>query len=780
MIKKNYSKLCLAFSFLIASDAYSGGAQLEEVIVTAQKREQNLQDVPMAVTAIGRELIENNEINSIQDLTKVVPSLRFSSDAYINSAVNIRGVGTNVYSVAVEPNVSVMLDGVVLARNSLATFDFADIERIEVLRGPQGTLFGKNASAGLVHVITRDPSPEFEARVRSSFEQPENFPGDFMKLQTSVSGPLSKGLGLRVTAYGKQSNGHLEDIQQNTNEPDSVFFGLRSKLRWDPSEALTLRLNLEHQVKDGHSGLMTYRDGNPSLRERSAPIEFGEHNRLARSHGNNFSDSKTSAASLSVDWDVGSFVLSSVTAFREANNHDNITVYGLDGQRGHLRSNVTEIDIETFTQEFRITSANNERFEYTAGVLWFDNWVKEDYDRDITDLPATLVAGTFVPIAIPAGIGDGLGGADAVNNYDTRDAVVEIQNLGLFAEGTWHLADDWHVTAGARYIDESVAVVLDTSAQLSYTGTGTELQSSSFSSPSVTTSDKTVTGKIALLYDWADDITAYGSISTGYRGATFDLAGEDEQAALDNPVDPEKALAYEFGLKSRLFDNRLELNVAAFLTYFEDFQAQIRDLQTTGSIVAHRLDNAGELETRGVEIEFQARPFEALTVGGAVLFNRAVFNEFVTQCFAGQRADEGGAIDSDGDGNCDAQDVAGGVLANAPKRTVSINARYEHMLIDVDNVLYGQINTRWQDDVQFTNEQQPTTIQEGYGITDLRFGWLGAENAFELAAYVNNVFAQSYVVMMTPLSVANDRRDIVHSLPVGADRIYGVSLAYRW
>lgn len=781
MIKQYFRSALIGAAALAIANGTSAqpAAQLEEVIVTAQKREQNLQDVPLAVTAVGREAIESNEINNIEDLAKIVPSLRFTTDAYINSAVNIRGVGTNVYSVAVEPNVAVMLDGVVLARNSLASFDFADIERVEVLRGPQGTLFGKNASAGLVHVITRDPAEEFEARLRYSYEVPDEFPGDFMKMQGTVSGPVAPGLGLRVTAYAKRINGHLEDLEQGEKAPDSEWYGARGKLRWDPTDTLTLRLNLEYQHKDGESGLIAYRDGNPTLRERSAPIVFSEHNRQARSTGGNLSDSEGSAASLTVDWDIGGFVLTSVTGYREAVNDDNITVHGLDGKRGHLTLNYSEITLETFTQELRITSGNSDRLEYTAGVLWFDNRVREDYDRDIEDLSGAIIAHTIIPGVIPFGIGDDLGGADAVDQYDTRDAGVATENLGIFSELTWHIGDSWHLTAGARYIDEEVDVVLAKTSRLSHATTDEEISSSSFPATGATVSDTEVTGKVALMYDWTQNVNLYASASKGYRGAAFDVAAEDAQFALDNPVEPEKATSYELGVKSRLFDNRLELNATAFLTTFKDFQAQIRDLQNTGSIVSHRLDNAGELETRGVELEFHARPTAALSLFGSFLFNRAVFNEFVTQCFVGQGPNEGGAIDSDGDGSCDAQDVSGGVLANAPKRSASLIARYDHFLA-AGQTVYGQISGRWQDEVQFTNEQQPTTIEDAYSIWDLRVGWLGAAARYEVAGYVKNLFSQNYTRNLIPLTVMGDRRDVVHNLPMEADRVFGLSLAYRW
>lgn len=763
-------------------------AALEEVIVTAQKREQNLQDVPMAVTAVGRELLENNEINTLDDLTKLVPSLRLTPDGSPSGgSIRIRGVGTNVFSSAVEPNVLVMLDGVPLARNSLANFEFADIERIEVLRGPQGTLFGKNASAGLIHVVTRDPAPEFEARVRFSYEQPDEFAGNFAKTQFTVSGPIADDMGLRITGFGQKSHGHIEDILQNDELPDVSRFGLRGKLRWDPSDTVAVRLVLEMQHTDAEATPVIFRSGSPELKEKSKPLKYSETNRQTRTFGGNLADSSGKAAAFSVDWELADFIITSVTAYRDADNANAQSLAGLGGDRVNLRKSSGTDYLETITQELRLSSTGNEAFEYTIGALWFDNFVESDGELLVDDLPASFFASAVVPpaasgipsVPIPS---EQLGGADSFNLYERSHSVVGTENLGLFAEGTWHFSDAWHITAGARYIDEVVSVTeLEKFSRVAHTESDGEVISSSYTLNDTADVHKTAaTGRLSALYNWSEELNFYGTIATGYRGAAFDLASTDNEFAMQNPVDPEKALSYELGMKSRLFDNSLELNVTAFITYFKDFQAQIRDLESDVSIASFRLDNAGELETRGVEFEFHYSPNESLSIVGSYLFNRAVFNEFITQCYAGQGPNEGGAIDEDGDGACDANDVSGGILANAPKRSASLSGRYEHILASGDAKVYTQLSGRWQDKVQFANEQHPLTTHKAYSIWDLRAGYLAAGDKMEIAAYVENVFAQNYVGLIVPLSLVNDKRDLVHNIPVGADRIFGVSMAYNW
>ncbi len=755
---------------------------LEEVVVTAQKREQNLQDVPMAITALGREFLQNNEINGIEDLTKLVPSLRFTpANNSKNNSIRIRGVGTDVFSIGVEPNVSVVVDDVPLARTSMANFEFADLERIEVLRGPQGTLFGKNASAGLVHVVTRDPAPEFEAMFRASYEQPQEYPGMVQKTQLGFSGPLTSSIGLRVTGFQKSIDGHLDDVLQNKNAPNADSFGVRSKLRWDPSDELVIRLSLEHQNVDAESFPLTLRSANPAKTEKLAPLLTpGEKNRKAMTFGNNRADSKSDALSLAINWNIGGLTLSSITGLRKNELFTNNDLPRLEGERVNVVVNGGPQEIETITQELRLSSSSGGAVEYTLGALWFDNTLDSDFTRRVEDIPATAaVPGappelTDILITMPG---------DSVSLFSTNRSSVATKNLGVFAQGTWYFSDKWNLTAGARYIDEELTGDSDRFNQTTHDSTGFVAGGSEFHISGVTMKDEAVTGTLSLQYELSEHSMIYTTLSTGYRGGAFDFASSNPEQAFQNPVDPEKATNYEIGIKSRLFDERIELNVTAFQTLFKDFQAQVVELGAdsgAGSVSAgdFRLDNAGELQTLGVELEFRGRPVDALLVTGSFLYNEAEFKEFVTQCFIGQEPGENGGVDSDADGNCDYQDLAGGVLPNAPKYSASLTSRYEHNFDDYRQRVYAQISGRWQDDVQFNTEQHPLTIQKAYSIWDLRLGWKGFDDRMEIAGYVKNLFGQYYVSRIMPFSVENDRRDIIQFIPKESDRVFGVSFAY--
>ncbi len=753
-------------------------AQLEEVIVTAQKREQSLQDVPMAITAISGQLLENNEINSITDLTKMVPSLKYTpGDNPQNSSIRVRGVGTDVFSSAVEPNVSVVLDNVPLARTSLINFDFADVERVEVLRGPQGTLFGKNASAGLIHVITRDPHSEFEARARYTFETPDEFHGNYHKFQASLSGPLTDTLGARITVYQKDVEGHIEDLAFDDYLPDQESKGARIKLRWDASDALALTLIAEQQDSDGESFPMVPRSASPAVEQNNDPITASETNRQTRTVNGSESTSDIKAYTLIADWDIGAFVISSVTGYREADLFNNLSINALDGVNINVDYGGGPRSIETFTQELRLSSQAYESLEFTVGALWFDNALSNQYDRRVSDIPATAAASIYpeTPLDLPLNIGsiDQEGGF--ANTIDT-------ENLGIFGQGTWHITDRLHLTMGLRHIDESLTASYSSYSHLRESATGLPLSAadSSVSVPHAEVSDTALTGTFSVQYDWGEHSMVYATYSRGYRGRAFDVVSSSSAESFERPVKAETADSYELGVKSRFFDSRVELNVTAFQTIFTDFQAQIIDASNGGFTGELRLDNAGELETKGVEIDFKAKPIEPLMIFGSILYNEAVFNEFMTQCFSGQGPNEAGGRDTDNDGSCDANDVSGGVLTNAPELSGSITTRYDWAIGDAGRSLYAQLTGRYQSEVQFQADQHPGTKQDAYDVWDLRLGYLGIGGRFEMAAYVKNLFQQSYVNAMITIPVTQDRRDVMHVLPRDADRIFGLSLSYQW
>lgn len=784
------SSLAICVGLATQGDAFAQEkvrtGQLEEVIVTANKREQNIQDVPMAITAMSRTFLEDNGIGTVEDLAKMVPSVQFSTASDPSTTViRVRGVGTAVLGISVESNVSVVVDNVPLSRTEMTNFEFADLERIEVLRGPQGTLFGKNSTAGLIHVISRDPAPEFEAFVKGNAETYETFPGGSVASHFGVSGPLTDTLGGRVTGFVKRTEGfYVDEMNGNRTGPNNDSWGARGKLMWTPSEDLVVRLNYETNRLDGATTPITFRSANPDKAAESPEIPYGPENRTTKTFGQDNSVSRSDGYTLSADWTLGSVVITSVTGWRDYSLRNLISLPDLEGNS----VDVTDLNefrtTTTFTQELRLAPSEPGDLDWTIGALWFDNKTDQHVYGNLNNVPAVSLAlvGTADPLVpILLGLPPFVGSVDI---YTDKRTAAYTQNLGTFAQATWHISDDWHLTAGVRHIWEQQEAYAYNKDDMTVTGVGGPPVETVSGPVTATIEDQDFVGTVSLQFDITEDSNLYSTVSTGYRGGAIDVQvpPSDYEKSFANPVNAETALNFEIGSKSRFFDDSLQVNIAIFRTIFEDFQAQIfvpPSAADPGGVIRFVVQNAGELQTQGVEIEVQSQPTESLFIAGSLLYNEAIFNDFHPQCFTGQQPGEAGGEDVDGNGSCDTQDASGKTLANAPKVSLSLSARYVVPLDNGDST-YAQISGRWQDDVQFLTTQDPLTIQEAYGIWDLRVGWTGLDDRLELSAYVKNLFDQFSVQSLTNLSVVNDRRDIAHFISSDANRQFGVSAGYTW
>ena len=787
----NMSNLALCISLAAPGSVFAQEkartGQLEEVIVTANKREQNVQDVPMAITAMSRTFLEDNGIGTVEDLAKMVPSVQFQTNSDPSTTViRVRGVGTAVLGISVESNVSVVVDNVPLSRTEMTNFEFADLERIEVLRGPQGTLFGKNSTAGLIHVVSRDPSPEFEAFVKGSAETYETFPGSSVASHYGVSGPLTDSLSGRLTGFVKRTEGfYVDALNGNRTGPNNDSWGARGKLMWAPSEDLIVRLNYETNRLHGAVTPIAFRSANPDKASESPEIPYGPENRTTKTFGKDNSVSRSDGYTLSADWTLGSVVLTSVTGWRDYSLRNLISLPDLEGDT----VDVTDLNefrtTTTFTQELRLAPSDPGDLDWTVGALWFDNKTDQHIYGHLDNVPAASLAlvGTPADPLVPLllGLPPFVGSVDI--QTDKRTAAYT-QNLGTFAQATWHMSDVWHLTAGVRHIWEQQDAYAYNKDDMTVTGVDVVAIPTVSGPVTATIEDQDFVGTVSLQFDITEDSNFYATVSSGYRGGAIDVQTppSDFEQSFANPVNAETALNFEVGSKSRFFDNALQLNIAIFRTVFEDFQAQLfvpPSAADPGGVIRFIVQNAGELQTQGIEIDLQAQPTESLFIAGSLLYNEAIFNDFNPQCFTGQQPGEAGGRDNDGNGTCDTQDVSGKTLANAPELSLSLSARYVIPLENGD-ITYAQLSGRWQDDVQFLTTQDPLTIQEAYGIWDLRVGWSGFEDRLELSAYVKNLFDQFSVQSMVNLSVVNDRRDIAHFISSDANRQFGVSAGYTW
>ncbi|HEX7874859.1 MAG TPA: TonB-dependent receptor plug domain-containing protein [Sphingobium sp.] len=361
-------------SLLVIAAAHAQTDAQDDIVVTAQKRTERLQDVPLAVTAINGNALNNRQIFDTNNLVQAVPSLNYQQgNNPTNSSFRIRGVGTSLFNQGVEASVSVVVDGVVSARQVQSFTDFSDIERVEVLRGPQGTLFGKNASAGVINVVTARPSRTFEGRASATIAE-----GDEYRLSSTVSGPITDTLRARITGYYNDVGGHIYNAFTQRSENGFDSGGVRGKLEWDATDRLNLLLAADYRQNNADccQGVLVS-VGNPQRLQLIANTGASANNRQSWNNGATFADSKQKTISLEANLDLGNATLTSITAYQKydiANNFEpdrlgsSVPIFVTAGGAGQFDHNYGTTAIEQFSQEVRAASNGSGPLSYVVGA----------------------------------------------------------------------------------------------------------------------------------------------------------------------------------------------------------------------------------------------------------------------------------------------------------------------------------------------------------------------------------------------------------------------------
>ena len=747
-------------------------AQLEEVIVTATKRESNLQDVPIAVTALsGRDLV-NALIGSSEELIQLVPSLNLNKGGNPRqTSFSIRGIGTVAFSSGIEPSISTMLDGVVMGQTGMAFAQLVDMQRVEVLRGPQGTLFGKNASAGVVHFITRDPTEEFEAEVRGYATEDEEYRSSF-----TVSDGLTDNLAGRLTGYYNHDEGWVENVYDGNTVNNSDDWGIRGKLLWNPTETLEVKWSSDYSDRNSKCcnvafhALDPYPTQPPNNQEQVdqilaqlAPVVPGEKNKKVNLNGELTTDTSASGHSLEVNWDVGAHTLTSISAYRDwsqngRGDNDQLPVDVL----GFIQGGKSEQD--QFSQELRLTSPGDQFISYVAGLYYFDQTVDRKFDRSFD------VTGTDRTEAI-------------------ADFSVDSLNYAAFGEAVTHFSERWRLVTGLRWTHDDI--------KFDFERIGSTLGANPEPYFKRDNNESAWSGKIALEWNVTDDAMTYASYSQGYKGPAFNV-GFGSTPANTDPVDPETSEAFELGLKSSWFENRLIFNVAIFQTTFDDFQATASEftpnLDDNGNpidengdgfddgVFSFVLSNVGKVKTQGVEIDFTALPMENLTLSGGMAYVDAQIEEFEgAGCTFGQSFRGVGYKGQTSCGNAPAtQDLRGGVLPATPEWKFTLAASYLIPLTSMPFDLEINGNYRYQDKVQFVIEQDIYTTQDGYGILDLSLVALDHSDHYTVTLFTKNVFDDWYLTSVNAFATTFTPNGYGHQVPRYAERTFGVEARYRW
>lgn len=759
--------LASALGMIMASSGVS--AQLEEIVVTAQKREQSLQDVPLAVSAFSGDALENQQIFSADDLAQLSPTISVLGAANSNNRVlRVRGIGTQSFGAGVEPSVSMVIDGVVLARQSQGFQDLLDLERIEILRGPQGTLFGKNASAGVIHYVTKNPTSEFESLAEVTVAEDQEY-----RVRGYVSGPISETVGYRLTGFGRDVGGFHDNVFDGSELNGTDSWGLRGKLSFEPNDSLNLLLSADYSEQDDNccQPLVVGLFGQTAEDFQSifSPAEIGEDSTSTNVNAPVFNETEDWGLSLTADYEMSLGTLTSITAVREWNGANNADVDhkpfqpstpGIPFEFTWERF-ASFRDIEQFSQELRIASPSGERAEWVAGLFY---WQME---MDVRRENRLANCGKFIP----------------PNNVDTIqpcpvpfftsgffDGTVKNSNAAVFGQLNYDLTDSLEVYGGLRVLYESLeTATLRPDAPLpEFPEDGVE----SFGAPPLpyatdTDDDDTaVTGRLGFQYAMSDNARVFASFSRGYKGASVNV----DNVSSNDIVNPEIVNSVEAGIKAELLNNRLAVSLIAYSAEYDDFQSQ--SLVQSAQSSAFQLTNAGVVTTDGIEFEFSAAITDGFTVSGGAAYTDAVFDEFEeAQCYLGQ-------TESDGCVN-GVQDLSGKKVPNAPEWKFNVLGRYEFPLGSSGYSGFMQGAYVWQDEVVMREDNNPKTIQGDYGILDANIGLISPEDRYSLTLFVRNLTDESFGVNRIDFGFTGVGAPVAQFRPKNADRYAGLTFRMK-
>ena len=740
--------LCAALPALAQQTGDSG--QLETVTITATKRVQPLQTTPIAVTVISGGALEEGNLNNLSTITTQIPTVNFRTNASNkDSALFIRGVGTISTSPGVEPTVSTVLDGVVTARPGQATLDLVEVDRIEILRGPQGTLFGKNSSAGVINIVTRAPGKGFGGYVDLSYYQ-----GNEKRVRLGVSGGSDVVQG-SISAMAGSYDGNVTNIYDGSTVNGYDRKGVRARVDVTPSKALKISLIADHVKSDDTtpSGVpvsTTVRSypalavtNNPLFAAALGAVVPGPENRQINSEMKTRVADTNEGLSAQVDYTLGSVQLTSITAHRKWKNTqfqelDRLsTVYRQFPQQADRG----DLDFTQTSQELRIASTQKQFLEYVAGLFWFEGKNDERYQRDVTRCNGTT------DTALPSGLIPCSAGSLTVDNgvalYGVRNT-----SKAVFGEGTLNFSPSLRAIAGLRYTQDDLSYYHGRVASAA----GVPGVAASRARVEGSTSENAVSGRFGPQFDISKDVMVYGTYSRGYKGPAYNVFF-NMSPAQDNVLAPEKSKSYEVGVKSELLNRTLRLNVAAFQTDYDGYQANVPDL-VNGTIVT-RLINAGKVQTKGVEVDLTARPTQNLTVNAGLANIIARVKNFA--CPPGAAA------------SCD---INGKPLPFSPDWKASVRVKYTQPLKAGLTLDYG-VDASWQSKTMFDLQQQPDSFQPEYAIFNASVA-LQSTAGWRLALVVKNLADTSYSTLVQN----NPGPAITRYVPRDDQRYVGVNFRY--
>ena len=722
------------------------------IVVTAQLREQTLLDVPVPVSVVSGEVIQDGFLDTAADLQRIVPSLTIANTGDggpADSRVRIRGVGTNVFSGTVEPSVSIVIDGVPLPRNEAGIVDFIDIQRVEVLKGPQGTLFGKNASAGVVSYTTKAPTEELEGQFRAR----GTLDGDY-RLDGTISTGIAENLAIRLTASYNEVADYQTNVFTGNEAGGTQSLGLRGKLRFD-NGPVAFELTGDYFDQESNCCALAITDfAGTNLPILAAGVTASSTNRDFSADTEPFNTNQTWGISGKFDFEAGNVVLTSITSWREwdyGGDLQDIDFFGTLNSRAVVGGTGLQQrgfqSAETFTQELRVSPLAPTDVDFVAGLFFYNNNFSRFFDRDIQlcFAPATPVgANCAAPFAI--------------NQFFTLD--VRSTNIAAFGDVSYNVTDSLKLIGGLRVFVDELKFSTDTFSGFEASDRNT---------------DTALTGRVGFQYDLSPDLTSYFTYSRGYKSGAFDVTlGVNAAALAGGAIRPEDVDAFEFGIRGG-FESLpgFFFDLSLFNNSYSDFQVQAFDPEAGGTT---RLINAGETVTRGGELTLSWSDDSGFSLLATAAYLDAYYGDFAgNACYFGQTAEQGCQTSP---GGVRFQNSSGQRLPVAPEWKFSVLPRHEFEL-NSGGSIFGQVLASYQSKINFSSDGDPRTVQPGYALVDLSVGYMSPDEKLGLTLYMKNAFDQFYRGIVVA-NFINDPGGLSQVVPRNAERIIGAELSVQF
>ena len=737
----------------------SGSPMMEEIIVTAQKREERLQETPVSVTAFTGDAIEALGFRQSVDITAQTPNF---SVGYPNGdtgvpAPFIRGVGLNDFGVLNQGPIAAYMDEIYISSNAAQIFQLLDVERVEVLRGPQGTLYGRNATGGAVNYVSRKPTTERDGWFRAGIGS-----WDQRKIEGAFGGPLGENTAFRATMLKSDSDGWMKNRFTGNDQQGVDEFAWRVLLETQPNESLNLLFNLRggktesDAVQYRHLGVWDA-DGNMCDNQAILALQcvdifgYSEQASYTTLNGDTapavpgynegnydfeaLNDTEFWGVSLTADWTIGDYVITSISSFDRV---DDFRPEETDVGPNDILTGELAVEQETFSQELRLSWAED-KWSWLAGLYYLKDDATDNTAFDILRdfRPSTI--GDDVNCTAPPGNPGGLCPEQFV--FKTKSGTdQEITSFAAFFDTSYELSDRLTLSGGLRYTDEEIK---HDSYYFYDEPEGGNPAQPGF--PAVEDTDfSDVSGRIVLDAQVSDELLLYGGITSGFKaGGIFSTS--DGIATYDE----EKLLSYEVGYKATLADGRLSFNGSAFYYDYEDLQVYAYVI--VDGLGFSTISNAADAEIYGAEFELQWLPVENLFVNLGLGLLSTEYQDFVTP---------------DGD-------FSGNKIPMSPELTVNGLIQYD-IPLQSNDVITLQADFNYQDEVYFDALANPLLREDDYWLLNARISWASADDKLEVAAFGRNLGDEEYMVYAFDLSFFGFNEEMI-----GTPRAFGLEVTYQ-